>query len=157
MKYVVSDSPLRVVAAVIWDALTLSLSGRKRSMSGAALVATVLLVSVAACGGDESLGAIRLTEIFTQVPHDIRDGDQSRAEQGLLMLDDFRTGWTEEDPNYGDDSPVLTCFQDLDLSGLTVTGIAESNAFSVVGGTLYPDQFQRSSGVNRRQTRPTAV
>ena len=50
------------------------------------------------------------------------------------MLDDFRIGWKEEEPKYGDNSPVLTCFRDLGLSDLTVTGIGESNAFSVVGG-----------------------
>lgn len=82
---------------------------------------------VVACGGGGSGGSNAQTVID--------DADQRQAEDALLTLADFPSGWTapadEDGDNEGEDVSEAACFEDIqpDLSELTVTGHAESGNF----------------------------
>jgi hypothetical protein len=81
---------------------------------------------VVGCGGGDSGGSEAQTVI--------EDEDQRQAEDALLTLDDFPSGWTEsgdDDSEDGEDVSEAPCFEDIqpDLSQLTVTGHAESGNF----------------------------
>jgi len=63
----------------------------------------------------------------------IEDADQRQAEEALLTLDDFPSGWTapSESEDEAEDFSEAECFENIqpDLSDLTVTGHAESGNF----------------------------
>lgn len=81
---------------------------------------------VVACGGGDSGGRDAQTVI--------EDEDQRLAENALLTLADFPSGWTapaEDESDDDEDGGQIDCFEDVqpDLSELTVTGHAESGNF----------------------------
>lgn len=81
---------------------------------------------VVGCGGGGSGGSEAQTVI--------EDADQRQAEDALLTLEDFPSGWTapgDDDGEDGEDVSEAACFEDIqpDLSELTVTGHAESGNF----------------------------
>jgi hypothetical protein len=90
-------------------------------------VVIVMVCSVVVgCGGGGSGGSEAQTVI--------EDEDQRQAEEALLTLADFPSGWTEsedDDSEDGEDVSEAPCFEDIqpDLSELTVTGHAESGNF----------------------------
>jgi hypothetical protein len=92
------------------------------------LVAAVLVCSalVVGCGGGGSGGSEAQTVI--------EEADQRQAEDALLTMEDFPSGWTaaaDGDGEDGEDVSEAACFEDIqpDLSELTVTGHAESGNF----------------------------
>ena len=79
---------------------------------------------VVGCGGGGSGGSDAQTVID--------DADQRQAEDALLTLADFPSGWTAPaGEDEGEDVSEAACFEDIqpDLSELTVTGHAESGTF----------------------------
>ena len=87
------------------------------------MVCSVLVVG---CGGGGSGGRDAETVI--------EDEDQRQAEDALLTLADFPSGWMEsgdDDSEESEDVSEAPCFEDIqpNLSELTVTGHAESGTF----------------------------
>ena len=79
---------------------------------------------IVGCGGGGSGGGDAETVID--------EDDQRQAEDALLTLEDFPSGWTAPaDDDDGEDVSEAECFRDIqpDLSELTVTGHAESGTF----------------------------
>jgi hypothetical protein len=79
---------------------------------------------IVGCGGGGSGGGDAETVID--------EDDQRQAEDALLTLEDFPSGWTAPaDDDDAEDVSEAECFRDIqpDLSELTVTGHAESGTF----------------------------
>lgn len=79
---------------------------------------------IVGCGGGGSGGGDAATVID--------EDDQRQAEDALLTLEDFPSGWTAPaDDDDAEDVSEAGCFRDIqpDLSELTVTGHAESGTF----------------------------
>jgi hypothetical protein len=89
-------------------------------------VLTVLpLLLASACGGGSDSGS---GDEALKAQTQIDANDQQDAEEIVLRLADFPTGWRAEADDNGDDGAVGACL-DVDFSDLTITGKADSDTF----------------------------
>jgi hypothetical protein len=84
-----------------------------------ALATAAIVLAASACGGGDDRESLNAQ---TQITAD----DQRDAEQIVLQLGDFPSGWRAEAD--GDDEDDADCL-DVDFSDLTITGEAESKTF----------------------------